>query len=231
GQVGYFMGSRHHIRFLNKSGYNRFDILNAQASLSNEGTVEKLVDAEHPSWIKDKFANQCAGCHSTGIDAQTKTFSYFGLDCYTCHGVVDLEHTGNTALIFLSKKQRGDAQAITSTCASCHLRGGKSRSLQTPYPNNFVPADNLFKDYEVDWSKADGASLNPGDRHIYQNARDVVINGSEFPTCISCHDVHKASSVKHHRAPRTAICADCHEAEGQIKGSKPYTVHSVVCEY
>jgi predicted CXXCH cytochrome family protein len=120
---------------------------------------------------------------------------------------------------------------ITSTCASCHLRGGKSRSTGLPFPNNFVAGDNLFQDFLVDFSKADDESLNPGDRHIYRNVRDVVVSGIEYPTCINCHDVHKNTSFKHRRAPRTAICADCHNAEGTIKGSKPYTVHSEVCEY
>jgi predicted CXXCH cytochrome family protein len=106
-----------------------------------------------------------------------------------------------------------------------------SRSSGLPYPNNFVSGDNLFQDFQVDWSKADDQNLNPGDRHVYQNVRDIVVNGSDFPTCISCHDVHKNTSLKHHRAPRTAICADCHEAEGTIKGSKPFAVHSSLCEY
>jgi len=60
---------------------------------------------------------------------------------------------------------------------------------------------------------------------------DVAVNGAESPTCISCHDVHKQSSLKHRRAPRSAICADCHNVEGSIKGSKPFTVHSPLCEY
>lgn len=230
-QVEYFMGSRHRVRFLKKSGYGKFSILNTQAVMGADGHAQKLLESEKPAWDKDRFANQCAGCHTTGVEAATKAYTAFGLDCYTCHGVVDLNHTHDTSLIFLSKKQRSDARAITSTCAQCHLRMGKARSTGLSYPNNFVAGDNLFQDYEVDFSKADDESLNPGDRHILKNVRDVVLGGSDFPTCISCHDVHKQSSLKHHRAPRTAICADCHNAEGPIKGSKPYTVHSALCEY
>ena len=230
-QIEYFMGSRHRVRLLKKSGYGKLAILNTQAVLGADGRTQKLLESEKPAWDKDRFANQCAGCHTTGVDASTKAYTAFGLDCYTCHGVVDLNHTHDTSLIFLSKKQRSDARAITSTCAQCHLRMGKSRSTGLPYPNNFVAGDNLFQDYEVDFSKADDESLNPGDRHILKNVRDVALGGSEFPTCISCHDVHKQSSFKHRRAPRTAICADCHNAEGPIKGSKPYTVRSALCEY
>jgi hypothetical protein len=230
-QVEFVLGSRHRIRLLKKDGYNKFAMVGTQIAVGPQSKFDKLIDGDKATWIKDKFASDCAGCHTTGVDASTKAFAAFGLDCYACHGVVDLNHTGNTALIFLSKKQRSDALAITSTCASCHLRGAKSASTGLPYPNNFVPGDNLFKDFKVDWALADDQNLNAGDRHIYQNVRDIVVNGSEFPTCISCHDLHKDSSVKHHRAPRTAICADCHEPEGSIKGSKPFAVHSTVCEY
>ncbi len=230
-QIEYFMGSRHRVRFLKKEGYGKFAILNTQAEPATDGQAPKWIDLKDPSWDKDRFANRCAGCHTTGIDAETKAFSAFGIDCYACHGVVDLNHSADTSLIFLSKKRRKDELAITSTCAQCHIRIGKSRSTGLPYPNNFVAGDNLFQDFEVDFSRADDETLNPGDRHILQNVRDIVVNGSEFPTCITCHDLHKQTSFKHRRAPRTAICADCHEAEGTIKGSKPFTVHSGLCEY
>lgn len=231
-EVKYFLGVRHRVRFLKKAGYGKFSLLNSQAEIAAGGHLGKLLDADKPVWNAERFANSCAGCHATGVEAATRAFTSFGLDCYTCHGVVDLNHTHDTSLIFLSKKRRSDARAITSTCAQCHLRAAsRSRSTGLPYPNNFVAGDNLFQDYDVDFSKADAANLNPGDRHIFQNVRDVVINGSEYPTCISCHDIHKESSVKHHRAPRTAMCADCHNAEGPIKGSKPYAVRSGLCEY
>ena len=229
-QVEYFLGSRHRLRFLKKEGYGKFAMLNTQRELGNGGLVQKWIDSR-PIWDKDRFANRCAGCHTTAVDASTRSFSAFGLDCYSCHGIVDMNHTGDTSLAFLSKKRRSDARAITSTCAQCHLRIAKARSTGLPYPNNFVAGDNLFQDYEVDFSKADDQSLNPGDRHIFRNVRDVALFGSDFPTCINCHELHKDSSFKHRRAPRTAICNDCHNAEGPIKGSKPYAVHSALCEY
>ncbi len=230
-EITYFLGSAGHIRFLKKSGYGKFALLSARADLGADGHVQKLVNADKPTWDKELFANRCAGCHTTAVDSSAKTFAAFGLDCYTCHGVVDLDHTKDTSLIWFSKKRRSDAQAITSTCAQCHLRGSKSRSTNLPYPNNFVVGDNLFKDFQVDFSKVADESLNAGDRHIFRNVRDVAVLGSDFPTCLSCHEVHKHSSVKHRRAPRTAICNDCHNAEGPIKGSKAYTTHSSLCEY
>jgi predicted CXXCH cytochrome family protein len=230
-QVEYFLGSRHRVRFLKKEGYGKFAVLSTQAVLSPDKRAIKWLDLANPAWDPDRFGNRCAGCHATGVDPKTRAFSAFGLDCYTCHGNVNLEHTNDTSLIFLSKKSKKDPQAIESTCAQCHLRMGRARSTGLPYADNFVPGDNLFKDYEVDLSKADDASLNPGDRHILRNVRDVTVDGIQFPTCITCHQVHANSSEKHRRAPRSAICFDCHNENDNYKAIKPYTVVSALCEY
>jgi len=199
--VEFFLGSRHEIRFLKKDGYGKFAILKDGA------------------WDKDLFAKRCAGCHATAVETATNTFSAFGHDCYVCHGVVDLNHTGDTALMLLSKKRHDGPEVVTSICAQCHLRGGKSKSTGLPYPNQFVPGDNLFKDYQVNFALADDATLNAGDRHVYRNARDVVVNGSET-TCLSCHKVHGQTTGKHRRVLRADICLGCHNAEGPAQGGE-----------
>ena len=212
--VEYFLGSRERIRFLKKEGYGKFALFSAESG-----------------WDKKRFSDRCAGCHTTGVDSATKAFSAFGLDCYTCHGNVDLQHTNDTSLIWLSKKRRSDARVITSICAQCHLRGGKSRSTGLPYPNNFVAGDNLFQDFEVDFSKAEDETLNPGDRHVWRNVRDVVLYGAENLTCLTCHQVHAQSSSRHRRALRAPICFDCHNKQGPFKAVRAYTVRSALCEY
>lgn len=211
--VEFLLGSRNRVRYLKKAGYGRFALFSAQGE-----------------WEKDKFADRCAGCHATGVDAKTRAFAAFGLDCYTCHGVVDLEHTADTARMWLSKKRRDDSKAIVSICAQCHLRGGRSRSTGLPYANNFMAGDNLFKDYAADFAKADDAALNPGDRHVWRNVRDVAVNGSDA-TCLSCHRVHANSSAKHRLVLTGEICLDCHNAQGPKKAVKKYEVHSALCEY
>jgi cytochrome c554/c'-like protein len=212
-EVEFFLGSRHHVRFLKKSGYGKSAIRSANGE-----------------WDKDKFADRCAGCHATGVDAKTRAFSAFGLDCYTCHGVVDLEHTADTAKMWLSKKRRDDVKAITSICAQCHLREGKSKSTGLPYPNNFVAGDNLFNDYQVDFKRVDDETLNAGDRHVLRNVRDVLVNNSDV-TCLSCHRLHANDTGKHRRVLTSVACQDCHNATGPKKAVKTYEVHSPLCEY
>ena len=226
--IGYFLGSRHRVRFLKKSGYGKFSILNLQAVLGVD-TIDK-ASGNSPSWDNDKFGHRCAGCHATAVDASTNSFTAFGIDCYACHGLATLDHSNNTALMWLSKKRRDDARAITSICAQCHVRFGKSRSTGLPYADNFIAGDNLFQDFAVDFTKVDDETLNPGDRHVLRNVRDVAVRGELSTFCLTCHDVHVSSTSRHSQARRGAICADCHGVKFTPQ-VKPYDVHSPLCEY
>ncbi len=212
--VTYILASHPPYRGLKEDGYGKFD----------------LLASDRQSWEKDAFALRCAGCHATAIDPQAHTFSTSSLDCYTCHGVAPQNHPNDTSLVWLSTKHTRDPKQIVSICGQCHLRGGKSKSSGLPYPNNFVAGDDLFRDFQVDFAMAGDENLNPGDRHVYRNARDVVANGSTV-TCLSCHKVHANSTNKHRLVLTGPICLDCHDTQGPKKNVKKYTVHNAVCEY
>jgi cytochrome c553 len=120
---------------------------------------------------------------------------------------------------------------MTAICAQCHLRGGRSKSTGLPYPSTFIAGDNLFKDFNVDFVRADGSALNPGDRHILRNVRDVAVGGASAPICTTCHRIHAQSSDRHRFLPRTATCADCHQFDGTSVRTPQYVVDSALCEY
>lgn len=230
GEIEYFLGSRRRVRFLKKAGYGKFALLNTQAALE-PGARVRWLEPEKPAWNAARFANRCAGCHTTAVAPDARTFAAFGLDCFTCHGDVPLDHTKDTSLAWLSKKRRSDARAIVSICAQCHLRGGKSRSTGLPYANTFIAGDNLFQDFEFDFSRADDESLDPGERHIFRNVRDVVLYGAETPACLQCHRIHGQSSSRHRFAPQRPICFECHYPDRPFKVVRQYTAHNLTCEY
>jgi len=211
---GMILGAHEPYRQLKPDGYGKYDILSADGK----------------TWDKDKFALRCAGCHTTAVDPKTHAFSSPALDCYTCHGVVPENHGTDTSLVWFSKKHPKDAKLIISICGQCHLRGGESKSSVLPYPNNFTAGANLFDDFKVELAKADDPDLNPGDRHIYRNVRDVIEHDSDV-TCISCHKIHGDTANKHRLVLSGPICLDCHNAQGPKKAVIKYTVHSKLCEY
>lgn len=146
-----------------------------------------LYSTKDGAWRDGVFERQCAGCHTTGVDPQTLSFSSSGLDCVTCHGLVPPEHTANGALAWFGKQHAGTPKLKEAICAQCHLRGGKSRSTGLPYPNNFFAGDDLFVDFAVDLKKTRGLDRN--DQHVYVKTRSVL-EGESTRTCNDCHKIH-----------------------------------------
>jgi len=231
--VGFLLGVGEHARFLRRGeGYGKMDLLNAMwDGTENDGSIT-LVHGSEPHWDADIFGASCAGCHTSGVDSRDQTFTAVALDCYTCHGTVPDDHTEQPELALFAKTREHDPRVITATCSACHLRGGESKSTGLPYPNNFVPGDNLFKDFKVDLSEESIANMDDlGDRHVYENVRDVMLLGKDSVTCISCHDIHGNSSAKHARVKRSDRCFTCHYQEGAADITKPYERHSATCQY
>jgi hypothetical protein len=230
-EVKLLMGDTRAQRFLKRSeDYGKADLLTATA-IVRPGRRPRLSETDKPHWDDKKFALECAGCHTTAVNPETHAFATVSLDCFSCHGDAPEGHTDDAKLILLAKARTDSPAVITSICASCHVRFGKSKSSGLPYPTNFVAGDNLFKDFQVDFAKADDPKLNPADRHVMDNVRAVVVNGEESMTCLSCHVVHNASSKPHKELPVVQYCQHCHDAGQPIKGHKTYEVHSERCEY
>lgn len=195
---------------------------------------DRLEPGAKPGWDDGLFAESCAGCHATAVDSEIVGFAAYAVDCFACHGEVPAAHNTTPELALLAKKNAAGALVETSICAQCHLRGGKSNSTGRPYPNQFVPGDNLLKDYGADFSDEYIAALNPSDAHVYLNVRDVILGGEFEMTCMTCHDVHDQSSRKHRvlkTTEQTHLCVLCHDNPADYKSVIVYEVHSATCQY
>jgi hypothetical protein len=230
-EVEFLLGDKLRQRLLKSNGHGKLAMLSVEWQPPRAEKSGKLLNLERPHWDGDRFGAACAGCHATGVDVKEKTFASRSLDCFACHGEPPDGHTTQGSLALLARKRPDPARVVTSICAQCHLRTGRSKSTGLPYPNNFVAGDNLFRDFQVDFSDQQIKKLNPGDAHVLANVRDVVVLGKEDVTCLSCHDVHKQSAQKHHRVRTSDYCLHCHQAEGSKKIVKKYEVHSSTCGY
>lgn len=228
------------VRFLRPSGaYGKFELFShgwrvPPGSGVDGGDDGGVVLGEGEGvWLDDvHFARRCAGCHATAVDAETAALSSPALDCFTCHGVVDMGHGSDTSLVLFSQQRRGEPREVVSICGSCHLRGGTSRSTGRPYPNQFVPGDNLFLDFEVDLSPPAIAKLDPGERHIRENVA-AVLEGDRprSTTCITCHSVHDQTSAGHQVLRWDASCGTCHPDADDPTRLVEWERHSETCEY
>jgi hypothetical protein len=226
------LGGRQLSRFLKPGeAYGKMDMLSAGWTPATAGKPGAFRDADKPHWDAKTFADKCAGCHATAVDAKTRAFSSPSLDCFTCHGAVDPKHSNDPALVHLSRKRNEPARVVTSICAQCHARGGRSRSSGLPYANNFLAGDNVFRDFAMDLTPQSIEKLNPADRHIFENIREVAVLGHNEVTCLSCHQVHKQSTLPHQRLEKSTLCFTCHNETGPMKVRKTYEAHNQTCGY
>lgn len=229
-QVQLLMGDARQNCFLRRgTAYGTVDLLSARANYGR-GSRPRLSGADDVHWDTELFAQRCAGCHATAVDQQTLAFTTVGHECFVCHGDADQAHTTDGALMTLSPQRHDSPEVVISICAQCHVRFGESRSTGRPYATHFVPGDNLFRDFAVDFSQADNPELNPIDRHVMANVRDVALLGSEM-TCLTCHEVHGNSTARHTKLADSTYCAVCHDPQRPKTEHLPYEVHSPLCGY
>jgi predicted CXXCH cytochrome family protein len=210
--VQLLLGSQRVTRYLKRSGqYGKLEIHSASflPSKDSESESAHTLTPQNGHWDTTTFADRCAGCHTTAVDTTTRAFSAVSLDCVACHGDVPLKHTDESNHALLSTKNKQPRQVV-SVCGQCHLRGGQSKTSRLPYPNTFVPGDNLFRDFQVDFSDEAMIGLSPIDRHIFRNAGDVAALGISQMDCLTCHDVHSSSTEKHQQLTDSTICSTCH---------------------
>lgn len=228
--VWLILGGPKHARFLKKSPkYGQAEIHPAKWKATAEGG--ELTDTDSGGWNAEAFAQRCAGCHASGVDRETLAYQAVAHDCFVCHGEVPTTHAAKPEQAFFAKTGQHGAEVLTAICASCHVRTGASKSTGRAYPTNFVPGDNLFKDFEIDFSDEAIAALNPNDAHVLMNVRDVVVRGITTETCMTCHDVHDQSTEAHELLKTRQDCYVCHEEGVRKSEVPPFEVHSPICEY
>lgn len=242
-QVHFLLGNERQIRLLRKSEkYGRLDILSAILQSNQADGDLALVNKDPFHWDEKIFGQQCAGCHATAVNSRTQAFSATGIDCYACHGVVDLKHAKDTSLVFLSQKRNDPPSVIAYTCGQCHIRTGQSKASGLPYANNHVVGDNLFADFDVDLSPEALAEAPPRERHILANIRDSLHsqkqperNGEtaakQSTTCLSCHNIHRASVKKHRKIPPSDYCHICHQPPNMELTYNRKEKHHALCGY
>ncbi len=154
-----------------------------------------------------RFTKRCAGCHASGFDSRTGLFFSIGIDCFACPGDAPLKHSNDVSLVQLS------------------------RSTGLPFANNYVAGDNLLLDFAAAFDEESLQALPWGERHIFENARSVLLGAEERTTCIRCHRIHGDGFVRHRRIARADLCYTCHEPARRLAAPAEYERHNALCEY
>lgn len=95
------------------------------------------------------FGQQCAGCHTVGLETETYTWEEPGVMCESCHGPgLDHVEAADDAGGTIDDAERAEIYALvnlgldSATCGSCHVRGLGSDGVH-PYPTGYFPGADL----------------------------------------------------------------------------------------
>ncbi len=96
------------------------------------------------NWRERPYTIWCDGCHTTGFDAATKSFSEPSIGCEACHGPGEkhVESEGDAKGIVnpakLSKERRD------MICEACHTDGKDTKAGgQFPFPAGYRPGEDI----------------------------------------------------------------------------------------
>ncbi len=164
----------------------------------------------------------CAGCHVTGFDPRDGSFVEANVGCAACHGdgAAHGAAGGRAPILRPSTLEAGRRAMI---CGACHARG---RSLQSgrPYPEGFVPGQDLGTAYALEQPRAgeataffwaDGTEKLPFMEYQGFVQSDHARYGLH---CTSCHLPHGSDHAHSLRRKAQELCQGCHPAAAQGGG-------------
>jgi predicted CXXCH cytochrome family protein len=149
--IAYAMGSGRYVqRYVVETGDGEYTVLPVEWNTAAQ-TWEPFQLAE--SWPDPAydFVSQCAGCHTTGLEANRGRWEDDGVECEACHGPgsthADLvDDAGST----IDDEEVADIRATSAftsdaqICGQCHSRGATPAG--SPYPTDYLPGQNLLDD-------------------------------------------------------------------------------------
>lgn len=205
--IAYVIGAGRKVqRYLYDAGDQQYLVLPYEWDTVEQ--VWKDYSPGHP-WPDTSYdwKNNCAGCHTTGLDSQTGEWMESGVQCEACHGpgsahidAVDAagrrpteeETLAIRAAIYISP----DAQM----CGQCH-GAGVSTIDNLPYAAGYRPGTNLLDTYTLVapddsahwWPTGHARQINMQFNEWITNAHASaldVLKQSTYPaddTCLTCH--------------------------------------------
>lgn len=207
--IAYAVGRGRYVqRYLVEVDRDEYAVLPAEWNALTEewqpyGDVENWPDA--PEY---QFVDNCAGCHTTGLNANRGRWEDEGVQCEACHGpgsehVEEAEDAGNSPSDRELRQLRGAIVLSPDPmiCGQCHIRGTEPEDGH-PYPIEYLPTENLLDedifipvppDDEAHWwatghAKMSYMQFNEWAKSAHTTAL-TTLKDSEFAedACLQCH--------------------------------------------
>lgn len=172
--------------------------------------------SQHPDWKSRSNFELCAGCHSTGVDVKSGTWTEQNITCESCHGpgrAHILKPVANTIV----NPARLSTERSMDICLSCH-QAGKPAGNQYAWAVGFQPGKKLsdfWKPFEPEAGKQTAEFWASGSAHknrVQGNTFVRSVMHANGIQCSNCHDAHGSRhlSMTIKSASTNALCLTCH---------------------
>ncbi len=171
---------------------------------------------QHKDWKTRSNFQLCAGCHSTGVNDQTKTWTELNISCESCHGP-GKAHSAIPKPDNIVNPARLTTERSMDICLSCH-QAGKPPNTTYAWPVGYQPGMELSKfwtGFKPEEGRQTAEFWHNGTAHKNRVQGNTFLQSVMLRhdiQCTNCHDMHSgtytAMTIK--PAASNALCYTCH---------------------
>ena len=187
-------------------------------------------------WDQRDWSLKCAGCHTTGVDLEKKTFVEPAVGCEACHGKGSWHAALPKTAVFEKRQTIVNPAKLTmgvsaQICGSCHNRGTSIKIKEADWPVGYAPGRALEPYYESNvYPEGDVKSYYAKDfiQGHHQQYLDWLQSQhvSEGVTCTSCHYVHQIGLPPTRSQTVGAGSRQCFECHNQLNKTAAHAIHT-----
>ncbi len=171
---------------------------------------------QHPDWKTRSNFKLCAGCHSTGVDISSGTWTEQNITCESCHGPGKL-HAQKPTVANIVNPARLSTERSMEVCLACHQAGrpgGDEFAWAVGYQPGKILA-NYWHGFEPVPGKQTSEFWDNGTAHknrVQGNTFTHSVMHANGIQCSNCHDSHGSRnlSMTTKSASTNALCLTCH---------------------
>jgi predicted CXXCH cytochrome family protein len=171
---------------------------------------------QHVDWKTRSNFQLCAGCHSTGPDHYSQSWTELNISCESCHGP-GKAHSEKPTIQNIVNPSRLSPQASIDVCLSCH-QAGKPPGDEYAWPVGYQPGKRLadfWHGFEPETGKQTNEFWGNGTAHknrVQGNTFLQSVMHDRGLQCSNCHDAHgsRNRSMTIKSAETNALCLSCH---------------------
>lgn len=187
-------------------------------------------------WDQRDWSLKCAGCHTTGVDLEKKTFVEPAVGCEACHGKGSWHAALPKTAVFEKRQTIVNPAKLTmgvsaQICGSCHNRGTSTKVKEADWPVGYAPGRALEPYYESNvYPEGDVKSYYAKDfiQGHHQQYLDWLQSQhvNEGVTCTSCHYVHQIGLPPTRSQTVGAGSRQCFECHNQLNKTAAHAIHT-----